>query len=63
MRKTMPLIKIKDADMPQRLEAKEAGKRWNPKERLWLANYGNIATTPRKEHLQASTGRCRPVTR
>lgn len=45
-------LRIEAADMPMRLQVKEAGGRWNPDRRLWLVNYGKIAGTPLEKHIQ-----------
>jgi len=37
--------------LPRRLQAKEAGGRWDPKKRLWFVQYGKIAGTPLEKHI------------
>ena len=48
---TLVYLRIEATDMPRRLQAKEAGGRWDPKKRLWFVQFGKIAGTQLEKHL------------
>lgn len=45
-------LRIAATDMQRRLQAKEAGGRWDPQKRLWFVQYGKIAGTKLEKHMQ-----------
>jgi hypothetical protein len=48
---TLVPLKIAAYDMQRRQEAKAAGARWNPEEKLWFVKYGRIAGSALEKHI------------
>jgi hypothetical protein len=48
---TIVPLHIAATDLKMRAQAKAAGARWDPENKLWLVKYGRIAGTPLEKHL------------